>query len=135
MEAVPEAKIARDAIEAFFDRFVDAFATFDAREVAELFATPAIAFRKDGTLVLLATKGDVIRYYGAALEGYRQSGCTSCVWGDLQTMPMGALSVATAVSWRLLRSDGSVAAAWRQTYSLAITDDGLKNFAAVTHTG
>lgn len=128
-----EIEITPEDIRAFFDRFVVAFASFDEWQVAELFATPAVACRKDGSLVALTTAEDVAAYYKAALDGYRSGGCTYCEWSDLQTMPMGAVSVAAAVIWRLRRADGSILVAWRQTYCLVKAPGGLKNFAAISH--
>lgn len=63
-----------------FDRFARAFGTFDAANVAELFAVPSVALRNDGSIVALATREDVLRYYQAALDGYNRSGCRSCRW-------------------------------------------------------
>jgi hypothetical protein len=61
-----------------FERFVTAFATFNAENVADLFELPAPALRKDGLLVSLPTRGDVVRYYQAARDGYYRDGCRSC---------------------------------------------------------
>lgn len=130
-----ETEIAPEKIAAFFDDFVVAFAAFDQRRIADLFAVPAVACRKDGGLVALATREAVENYYRSALDGYRDAGCISCAWSDLQTTPMGAKSVAAAVSWRLSRADGSDVTAWRQTYCLVATGEGLKNFAAISHAG
>ena len=35
----------------FFDRFVAAFATFDPAVIADLFATPGVTLRADGSLI------------------------------------------------------------------------------------
>ena len=59
------------AAKAYFDRFVEAFATFDGAQVASLFAPPVVAVRADGSTVGLATADDVVRYYQAALDKYR----------------------------------------------------------------
>jgi hypothetical protein len=50
----------------FFDRFVAAFATFDPAVIADLFATPGVTLRADGSLIALTTREDVVRYYRAA---------------------------------------------------------------------
>lgn len=128
-------EITEALITSFFDRFVASFAAFDAHQVADLFVAPAVACRADGSLVALPTRQDIEAYYKSALDGYRDAGCRSCAWSDLQTTPMGTKSVAAAVSWRLLHADGSVLKAWRQTYCLVATHEGLKNFAAISHAG
>jgi hypothetical protein len=127
-------KIARSAqAEAFFDRFAAAFATFDAAIVAELFVTPGVALRKDGSIVALTTREDVVRYYQAALDSYRRDECRSCRWAELELTPMGRRSVLAAVTWDLLREDGSVLAQWRQSYGLSYSDAGPKIFASAMH--
>ncbi|HYM32291.1 MAG TPA: hypothetical protein VEU47_13380 [Candidatus Cybelea sp.] len=118
---------------AFFDRFVAAFATFEAERVSELFATPGVALRSDGSIVALTAREDVLRYYQAALDRYRRDGCRSCRWGELEVTPMGRRSMLAAVTWELLREDGSVLVRWRQSYGLNNTDGAPKAFASATH--
>jgi len=93
----------------FFERFVGAFATFHATKVAELFTTPGVALRRDGSLVPLTAVDDVLKYYQAALDGYRQGGCVSCQWSDLELTRMGDRSALAAVSWSLLRRELNLA--------------------------
>ena len=123
-----------EAAKAYFDRFVAAFATFDGRNVAELFAPPVVAVRSDGTSIGLATQDDVIRYYQAALDEYRGKGCVSAQWSDLAVTPMGCASLLAAVTWQLLKRDGSVITEWRQSYGLRRIDGGEpKAFACASH--
>lgn len=117
----------------FFDRFVVAFATFDPGVIADLFATPGVALRRDGSLVALTTRDDVIRYYRAATEGYHRNGCRSCRWADLQVTASGRRSMLAAVTWDLLHEDGSIMTTWRQSYYLRESDAGLTAFASASH--
>jgi hypothetical protein len=117
----------------FFDRFVVAFATFDPAVIADLFATPGVALRRDGSLVALTTRDDVIRYYRAATEGYHRNGCRSCRWADLQVTASGRSSMLAAVTWDLLHEDGSIMTTWRQSYYLRESDAGLTAFASASH--
>ena len=126
-------ELSQEAVEDFFDRFVAAFATFDAAEVANLFMTPGVALRGDATPVALTTRSDVLTYYQAALNGYRERGCVDCQWDDLALTAMGSRSALAAVSWTLRRQDGSNLANWRQSYCLAGTADGPKIYASATH--
>jgi hypothetical protein len=48
------------SVKDFFDRFVTAFASFDAVNVAELFATPGVALGRDGSIIALTTREDVL---------------------------------------------------------------------------
>lgn len=123
-----------EAAKAYFDRFVQAFGTFDGAKVADLFATPGVALRSDGVLVPLTTREDVVRYYQAALDKYRRDGCRSCRWSQLSVVLMGSRSMLAAVTWGLLEEDGTVLVHWRQSYSLSrFGDDGPRAFASASH--
>ena len=69
----------------------------------------------------------------ALLDGYREGGCVSCQWSDLELTRMGNRSALAAVSWTLLRQEGSSLAAWRQSYCLAPSLGGPKIFASAMH--
>jgi hypothetical protein len=118
---------------AFFDRFVDAFATFDSERIAALFAAPGVALRSDGSLVALTTREDIVQYYRSATEGYHQKGCRSCRWTDLDVTATGDSSMLATVTWDLLREDDSIIVTWRQSYHLAEIGDGPRAFASAMH--
>ncbi len=123
-----------EAARAYFDCFVQAFGTFDGAKVADLFATPGVALRSDGSLVGLGTRDDVVRYYQTALDNYRRDGCRSCRWSQLSVVPMGRRGLLAAVTWNLLGEDGTALVQWRQSYNLScFDDDGLKAFASTSH--
>ena len=54
----------------YFDRFVEAFATFDGAQIAGLFAAPVVALQSNGSLIGLPNRSDVVRYYQSALDKY-----------------------------------------------------------------
>lgn len=119
---------------AYFESFAAAFATFDGSEVARLFAAPVVALRSDGALVALPDHAEVVRYYQAALDRYRDNGCQSCRWLDLSVTPMGRGALLAAVTWELLRQDGTVATRWRQSYALSLFGDATpRAFSCVSH--
>ena len=118
----------------FFDRFARTFTTFDGNQVADLFATPCVALRRDGSIVPLMTREDVVRYYQAALDSYRRDGCRTARWSRLETTSMGRRSLLVTASWELLREDGTVEIQWRESYSLRnFDDDDPRAFASVMH--
>jgi hypothetical protein len=82
----------------YFDRFARAFRTFDGHEVADLFATPGVAVRGDGSIVALTTRDDVVRYYQDALDCYGRDGCRSAHWSRLESIPIGRHSLLATVS-------------------------------------
>ncbi len=123
-------------VKIYFDRFAAAFATFDGGQVAELFVAPVLAVRSDGALIGLLNRGDVVNYYQAALDKYYRDGCRSCRWSDLSVTAMGSRALLAAVTWDLLREDGTVVTRWRQSYGLSLFgEDGPKAFSAVSHAG
>jgi len=120
----------------YFDCFVKAFTTFDGEQVANLFAAPLIALRSDGSLIGLPNRSDIVRYYQAALDKYQADGCHSCTWSELSVTSMGSRSLLAAVTWDLLRADGTVVAHWRQSYGLSFSSDTEpRAFSAVSHAG
>ena len=120
--------------EAYFNRFAQAFATFDGTQVADLFLTPSVALRGDGSLVSLATPDDLSRYYQAALDRYHREGARSCQWSQLSVAAMGGRGLMAAVTWDLLRSDGTPVVRWRQSYCLSLRGRANpKAFAMATH--
>ncbi len=122
------------AAEAYFNRFVEAFGAFDGTQVARLFAAPVVALGRDGSLTSLPRQDDVVRYYQAALDRYHRDGCRSCRWSELSVVLLGRRAVLAAVTWDLLRDNGTVLTRWRQSYNLSLFgDDGPKAFATVSH--
>jgi hypothetical protein len=114
LKTASESEIAR-----FFDRFVEAFATFDGTVVGRLFVTPGVALKRDGNLQGFSTQRDVEAYYQAALDHYRASGCRSCRYSDLDVRFLNDRSSVATASWDLLREDGSTMSHWRQAYFMA----------------
>jgi len=132
MDDVPPSDSAKAG--AYFDRFAETFSTFDGAQVAQLFAAPVVALARDGSLISLPQRDDVARYYQAALDRYHRDGCRSCRWSDLSVVSMGSRAVLAAVTWDLLRDDGTVLTRWRQSYSLSLFgDNGPRAFAAASH--
>lgn len=118
----------------YFDRSVRAFETFDAARVADLSAVPGVPLRRDDSLAGLASRGNVERYYQAALDRYRRDGCASCRWSGLAVVPTSRRGLLAAVTWDLLREDGTVLVRWRQSYCLNLSgDNGPRTFASAMH--
>lgn len=118
----------------YFDRFAAAFATFDGEQVADLFGAPVVALRSDGSLIALPSRGDVVRYYQAALDNYHRDGCRSCRWSELTVTAMGSGALLAAVTWDLLKPDATVVTRWRQSYGLSLFGEaGPKTVFAVSH--
>lgn len=111
-----------DEIIVFFDRFVEAFATFDGKAVGRLFVAPGVALKRDGGLEGFSTQQDIEAYYQKALDHYRAGGCRSCRYSSLETTFLNDKSAIATASWDLLREDGSAISRWRQAYFLSRFD-------------
>jgi hypothetical protein len=136
---VQEVPLSRWALEAeiarLFDRFVDAFATFEGKAVGRLFTAPGVALRRDGTLVGFAGASEIESYYQAALDRYQASGCRSCRYSALEIDVLSDTCVVARVSWDLLREDGSVLSYWRQAYFVSRTADEWRIFGSAFMSG
>ena len=110
----------------FFDRFVEAFATFDGEVVGRLFMAPGVALKRDGGLEGFSTQRDIEAYYQKALDHYRAAGCQLCRYSNLETVFLNDSSVIATASWDLLRDDGSVISHWRQAYFLSRFDSSWR---------
>ena len=125
--------VLRDAVGAFFDRFVEAFGSFSGVRVAALYHVPGVALRGDGSIQCLQSRAEVEGFFQAALDGYRRDGCRAARFKDLDVVPMGGRSALGTVTWELLREDGGVLRAWRQSYNLARLEGGWQVFASTSH--
>ncbi len=69
----------------------------------------------------------MVRYYQAALDTYHGDGCRSCRWSELSVTEMGNRALLAAVTWDLLREDGTAVTHWRQFYGLSLSSkDGKR---------
>lgn len=122
-----------DAVGEFFDRFVEAFASFSGSRVAALYHVPDIALRGDGSIQCLQSRAEVEGFFQRALDGYRRDGCRAARFRDLDVVEMGGRSVLGTVTWELLGEDGSVLRQWRQSYNLARVEGRWQVFASTYH--
>lgn len=117
----------------FFNDFTAVFAIFDGARIAQRYAAPYLAIHADGSSELFPTAESIAAYFQRIVDGYRSSGCHSCRYGHLEIVPMGSTAVLGTVTWELLRADGSVLTAWRESYNLAYQHGRLKAFVSVDH--
>ncbi len=123
----------RDAAAAFFDAFVDAFRSFDGSEIARRYRAPYLAVSGDGTARCFATHADIAAYFQRVVDDYHRQGCRHCSYRELEVVGMGARSGLATVTWELLRDDGRVLIAWRESYTLVRLHDEFRVLASVDH--
>ena len=120
-------------VDRFFDRFVDAFATFDGARVGALYHVPGIALRDDGSVDRIDSREQVERFFQVALDGYWRDGCRRARFRDLAVVPLGGRSVVATVTWELVADDERVLRRWRQSYNLIWAGTEWQVLASTAH--
>jgi hypothetical protein len=120
-------------VETFFDEFVVAFESFDGAVVALRYLTPYLAFHSDGSAEVFLSSADTAAYFQRILNSYREKGCRSCRYTDLDTFPLGQNCVVATVTWELLGEDAAVLEAWRESYNLSRVEDRYRVFTSTDH--
>ncbi len=122
-----------DQATAFFDAFVATFQTFDGDCIAQRYIAPYLARNAEGSIQCFGEHAEIGRYFQDIVNAYHAQGCRSCRYTDLDVVLIGSQSVLATVTWELLGENGSVLSSWRESYTLARTDNGLRIFASVDH--
>lgn len=125
--------LSRAAATAFFDDFVKAFSRFDGPLIAQRYAAPYVALQADGSTQCFTEHASIGQYFQNVVDEYHAQGCRSCQYRDLEVVPLGAQSALATVTWELLREDGAIHTAWRESYNLTLTGSGWRIFASIDH--
>jgi hypothetical protein len=123
----------RTSTQKFFDEFVVAFRSFDGAVVALRYLTPYLAFHSDGSAEVFLSSADTADYFQRILDSYRDKGCRSCRYTDLDMFPLGQNCVVATVTWELLGEDAAVLEAWRESYNLSRVESRYKVFTSTDH--
>ncbi|MGL4318535.1 MAG: hypothetical protein ACRCTL_18210 [Pseudomonas sp.] len=119
----------------FFEAFTAAFRAFDGPLIAQRYAAPYLALSTEGVLKQFSTQEQIGEYFHGIVAQYYSQGCRACRFNALTVTPLGLNSALTSLTWELLRDDDSVVSAWRESYTLMRTPDGLRIFASIDHAG
>ncbi len=125
--------LSRETATAFFDDFVSAFSSFSGPLIAERYVAPYVALQADGSLQSFTEHAAIGQYFQGVVESYHEQGCRSCHYRDLEIIPLGTQSALATVTWELLRENGEIHTAWRESYNLLLTASGWRIFASVDH--
>lgn len=118
---------------AFFDQFVENFASFNGPRIVSLYAVPGLAIRGDGVVQVLQSRPDLEAFFQQAVDGYASLGCRACRYRELAVTPIGGHAMLGSVTWDLLDADGAVLKSWRQSYNLAKLPEGWRIVASTEH--
>ena len=123
----------RTSTQKFFDEFVAAFGSFDGDMVALRYLAPYLAFHSDGSAEVFLLRADTAAYFQKILDTYREKGCRSCRYKDLDIFPLGQNCVVATVTWELLGEDSAVLEVWRESYNLSRAADRYMVFTSTDH--
>jgi hypothetical protein len=119
----------------FFSRYNAAFATVDGDRIAALYNLPTVTMRGDGSIHCMQSRAELAQFFQGVVDGYHRDGYRDGRFENLQVVPIGGRSVLATMDWALLRADGSVLRAWRQSYNLVDTADGWRILVSTFHIG
>lgn len=117
----------------FFDSFVEAFSSFEGREIAQLYCEPFIAIDESGRQTSFATTSDIAAYFQDFLDAYAAQGCKSCRYHSLDFRQFGEHSVLATVIWELLDDCQAVKSHWKESYGLLRSNDKFRVFTSIDH--
>lgn len=127
-----ESQMVRD-IQRFFQSFCIAFSEFDGALIAQRYLAPYSSLSADGLHKVLSTHEQIGKYFQGFLDKYREQGCHSCSFKELQVVPMGIKSALASVTWELHRLDHHVVSTWRESYNLTYSSGELRVYASTDH--
>lgn len=103
-------------VDAFFEKFDAAFASFSGAIVAARYAEPYLACRADGGSTALARREDTARYFQDVLDDSARLGVRTCRHRDVAVVDVGAGHHLGTVTWDLLDGVGQTVVSWRESY-------------------
>jgi hypothetical protein len=118
---------------AFLDRYNEAFLTWDGDKIAEFYCVPTITMRGDGSIHCFQSREEIVRFFQRVADTYKGEATTGATAADLVAVPLGERSALATVTWTNLRTDGSVARQFRQSYNVVRFAEGWRILAATFH--
>ena len=122
-----------EEIRGFFEQYTKAFDSIDGNRIAALYCMPTVTMRGDGSIHCLQSRKELARFFQGVADTYYRDGYRSGRFTNLQVVPIGGRSALATVDWELLRSDGSVIRAWRQSYNVVRVAGGWQILASTFH--
>jgi len=122
-------------VEAYFDDFNEAFASFSGERVAGKFLIPFMAKGPGTACSVFDSPDDLADYFQAHLDEYEQKGCRQCRHTQLEVKWLGTECALASVHWELLDHGGACLLAWSESYLLSLQDGQALAFATVDHAG
>lgn len=105
-------------ISQFFDHYAELFDKGSWSEFAELFHTPAVSVRADGSVSLLKTAAEAQAFFEAVSENWKKEGYQYFRISDMSIEGIGTQSRWVTFTWHMHSQDGKEIKRWRQSYQL-----------------
>lgn len=106
-----------DSIHAFFVCYSDGFNQCSAKDIARLYAYPALSIHKQGQIVF-STAQSLQKSLALLLRHYREIGFTGCHFKIQDILESGDQFVTVTVFWTLERGSSLPEMTFRTTYTL-----------------
>ncbi|MFT4519658.1 MAG: hypothetical protein ACI9JM_002055 [Halioglobus sp.] len=117
----------------FFDRFAADFTLFDGPLIATRYATPYTAVSNEGDIKFFGDSAAIGRYFQLLLDDYGAQNITLCRYHSLHSEAISDVCSLATVHWEMLSQAGELVTDWRESYTLLMTDAGLKIFTSMDH--
>lgn len=110
-----------------------AFTSFSGDEIARRYASPYMAMHADGTRSFYSSAQDIAHYFQRVVDAYNEQGARTCRYKDLDAIALGRSHLLATVTWELLDQTGGIIGAWRESYSLVLSDREYKITTSIDH--
>ena len=123
----------KDVVKAYFDDFIEAFATYSGARVASKFSVPYLVTGYSGRTTILQSTQEVTQHFQAYLDEYQARGCRSCRYANLELKCIGTESILASVDWTLLDQAGAPVSGWSESYLLSLVGSQVLAYASIDH--
>ena len=118
---------------AFFERYNEAFASIDGRQIAALYCTPTVTMRGDGSVHCFQSQEELALFFQSVADSYKKDGYSTGTFSDLQVTAIGGRSALATMDWEMLRHNGSLIRKWRQSYNIVRAASGWQILVSTFH--
>lgn len=107
-----------EEVRRFFENYAQLFHEGKWAEFCELFHSPALSVRGDGSVSLLGSKAEAALFFEGVAEAWKSEGYDHFTTTDMSTLCLGSRSRLVTFTWHMRSSSGEEIKAWRQSYQL-----------------
>jgi len=132
-DSVSVASLSEEQVAGFFERYATAFDRRDWPVFVSLLHEPVLTVRSDGSVRCLRSHGEARAFFEGVADAWRHEGYHRFVASDYEIVSMGKRSLLVTLDWKMLREDGTVVRAWRQSYQLLEVENEWKVLAFTYH--